>query len=208
LWKGRDDSKDQSYFLFGLQPAQLAATRMPVGELTKPEVRAVARQLGLKTHDKVESQEICFVPGQDYGRFLRDGAKVPERPGAIVNRAGQVLGEHAGIQYFTIGQREGLRLGGQKTPLYVVELQAATNRVVVGPVEDLYRSEFEIANGNWFGPVTGEVTVKIRYNHKGCPATVDGNRVRLREPQRAVTPGQAAVFYDGDLVLGGGWIVG
>lgn len=206
LRKGRDESKDQSYFLFSLKPAQLACARMPVGELTKAEVRALARKLGLKTHDKVESQEICFVPDKDYSRFLREAAKVSDRAGEIVTRAGKVLGQHAGIQHFTIGQREGLRLGGQKAPLYVVALEAASNRVVVGPVEELYRSEFEVANCNWFEEVVGECTVKIRYNHKGCSAVVEENRVRLREAQRAITPGQAAVFYRDDLVLGGGWI--
>jgi tRNA-specific 2-thiouridylase len=163
----------------------------------------------------VDSQEICFVPDKDYGRFLRDGAKLPDNKGEIVLKNGQVLGHHDGIQYFTIGQREGLRLGGQPTPLYVVALDAATNRVIVGPAEDLFRGEFEVANLNWLSidapaePL--EVTVKIRYNHKGCPAVLEragGERVRVRliEPQRAVTPGQAAVFYRDDLVIGGGWI--
>jgi tRNA-specific 2-thiouridylase len=207
LRKGRDETKDQSYFLFSLKPEQLARALMPVGELTKPEVRAIARELGLKTHDKVESQEICFVPDKDYGRFLRDVAHLPEQPGEIVTRDGRVLGTHAGIQYFTIGQREGLKLGGQKVPLYVVALEAAANRVVVGPVADLYRSEFTVTNCNWlFEERPAEVMVKIRYNHRGCAATVDGERVRLHEPQRAITPGQAAVFYRDDLVLGGGWI--
>lgn len=206
LRKGRDATKDQSYFLFSLKPEQLARALMPVGELTKPEVRAMARELGLKTHDKVESQEICFVPDKDYGRFLRDGAKLPDRPGEIVTRAGHVVGTHAGIQHFTIGQREGLKLGGQKTALYVVALDAAANRVVVGPVAETYRSEFTVTNCNWFVEVAGECRVKIRYNHKGCRAVVAGTRVRLLEPQRAVTPGQAAVFYRDDLVLGGGWI--
>jgi tRNA-specific 2-thiouridylase len=207
LWKGCDATKDQSYFLFGLTPAQLACARLPVGELTKAKVRAIARELGLKTHDKAESQEICFVPDQDYGRFLREAAQLPDRPGEIVTRAGEILGTHAGIQYFTIGQREGLRLGGLKTPLYVVALDAVRNRVIVGPAAELYRDEFALRECNWFdGPPT-ECTVKIRYNHKGCAAVVEGNRVRLREPQRAITPGQAAVFYRDDLVLGGGWIV-
>jgi tRNA-specific 2-thiouridylase len=213
LRKGRDDHKDQSYFLFGLSQEQLAHALMPVGELTKAEVRAVARKLGLKTHDKVESQEICFVPEADYGRYLRDGAKLADRPGEIVDQQGRVLGQHAGIQYFTIGQREGLKLGGQKSPLYVAALDAATNRVVVGPREALLCAEFEIERCNWIaGDPTGELMVKIRYNHRGCPATVrlvDGGRARvtLPVPQRAVTPGQAAVFYRDDLVVGGGWIV-
>jgi tRNA-specific 2-thiouridylase len=212
LRRGGDAGKDQSYFLFGLSPAQLAHAHMPVGELTKAETRMIAQELGLKTHDKVESQEICFVPGQDYGRFLRDGAHLPDAPGEIVTEAGKVVGTHTGIQYFTIGQREGLRLGGQKEPLYVVALEPATNRVVVGPRASLMCEEFAIAGCNWLAaepPFTA--TVKIRYNHKGCPAIVEQGtegrcRVRLPDPQRAVTPGQAAVFYRDELVLGGGWI--
>jgi tRNA-specific 2-thiouridylase len=207
LRKGRDSGKDQSYFLFTLRPEQLARALMPLGELTKEETRAIARQLGLKTHDKTESQEICFVPDKDYGRFLREGAKLPDRAGEIVTRDGKVVGQHDGIQYFTIGQREGLKLGGQKVPLYVVELDANTNRVIVGPAADLTRAEFEISNANWLADEPPfEAVVKIRYNHKGVRASVTGNHVRLHEPQRAVTPGQAAVFYRDDLVLGGGWI--
>jgi tRNA-specific 2-thiouridylase len=215
LRKGLDDHKDQSYFLFSLRQDQLARSLMPLGGLSKDETRAIAREMGLKTAEKVDSQEICFVPDKDYGRFLRDGAKLPDSKGEIVLKTGQVLGHHDGIQYFTIGQREGLRLGGQPIPLYVVALDAAANRVIVGPAEDLMRREFEVANLNWLAidapaePM--EVTVKIRYNHKGCAAVVErgsGERVRVRlsEPQRAVTPGQAAVFYRDDLVIGGGWI--
>ncbi len=215
LRKGLDGHKDQSYFLFSLRQDQLARSLMPLGGLSKEETRAIAKEMGLKTAEKVESQEICFVPDKDYGRFLREGAKLPDQKGEIVTRDGKVLGQHNGIQYFTIGQREGLNLGGQKVPLYVVELDAKTNRVIVGPPSELVRGEFEVANCSWlaFDELTGpiEVTAKIRYNHKGCPAVVErqsGERVRVRlsEPQRAVTPGQAAVFYRDDLVVGGGWI--
>ena len=211
LRKGCDPRKDQSYFLFTLRQDQLAKALMPVGALTKAETRAIAAQLGLKTADKAESQEICFVPDQDYGRYLREAAHLPDCPGEIVTRAGQILGTHAGIQYFTIGQREGLKLGGQPTPLYVIALDAGTNRVIVGPAADLLRREFTVANCHWqaLAPPTApiEVTVKIRYRHPGCRATVEqGTVVRLAEPQRAITPGQAAVFYQDDLVLGGGWI--
>ena len=212
LRKGRDARKDQSYFLFLLSPQQLAQALMPIGDLTKEQVRAIARREGLKTHDKAESQEICFVPGRDYSRFLRESAKLPDRAGEIVTLDDRVLGTHAGIQHFTIGQREGLRIGGQKTPLYVVELDTSRNRVIVGPREALMREEFEITGCNWLvAPPSEVVTVKIRYNHKGCRAVVERRtderwRVRLSEPQRAVTPGQAAVFYQDDRVLGGGWI--
>ncbi len=155
------------------------------------------------------------MPDKDYGRFLREGAAMPDRPGEIVTVAGQVVGSHNGIQYFTIGQREGLNLGGMSVPHYVVALEPSTNRVIVGPREGLMQSSFEVANCNWLGieepsnPV--EVVVKIRYNHAGCPATVtagaDGTaRIALSAPERAITPGQAAVFYQGDLVVGGGWI--
>ncbi len=213
LRKGRDTGKDQSYFLFSLRSHQLARVLLPLGDLDKPTTRAMAAELGLKTHDKVESQEICFVPDKDYGRFLREGAHLPNSPGEIVSADGRVLGRHDGIQYFTIGQREGLRLGGQIKPLYVVGLDPAANRVIVGPASDLMRDDFEADNCNWLVPVARplEVTVKIRYNHPGCAATVEdiGDqqvRVRLHQPQRSVTPGQAAVFYRDDLVLGGGWI--
>jgi tRNA-specific 2-thiouridylase len=215
LRKGRDDHKDQSYFLFSLRPDQLARSLMPLGDLSKEQTRAIARELNLKTYDKVESQEICFVPDKDYGRFLRDAAKVPNNKGEIVTRDGKVLGQHDGIQYFTVGQREGLNLGGQKAPLYVVELDPSRNRVIVGGVDDLMRDEFEVANCNWLAidaltePI--EVTVKPRYKHAGAVATIEPlaggrARVRLRQPQRAITPGQAAVFYQDDLIMGGGWI--
>lgn len=213
LRKGCDGHKDQSYFLFSLRQDQLARSLMPLGALSKAETRALARELGLKTADKVESQEICFVPDRDYGRFLRDAAKLPDQLGPIVTRDGRVLGTHPGVQYFTIGQREGLHLGGQTQPLYVVALDAARNRVIVGPAPDLLCSEFSVANCTWGvdAAAPGECVVKIRYNHPGTPATVHQQAdqtatVRLHEPQRAVTPGQAAVFYRDDLVLGGGWI--
>jgi len=212
LRKGVDTSKDQSYFLVRLRQEQMAHILMPLGTLTKAQVRAMAREKKLKNHDQAESQEICFVPDNDYGRFLREQARLADHPGAIVTQDGTVLGQHNGVQYFTIGQREGLRLGGQKRPLYVVALEANSNRVVVGPRETLMRDEFDVTDCHWLVPEwKGGVTVKIRYHHQGCPATVERlteGRVRVRtaEPQRAVTPGQAAVFYSDDLVLGGGWI--
>lgn len=211
LLRGRDVRKDQSYFLFSLRPEQLARAIFPLGELTKEQTRAVARKLGLKTQDKVESQEICFVPDRDYVRFLREGANVPDCEGEIVTRDGRVVGRHAGIHHFTIGQREGLGLGGQRQPLYVVALEPESNRVVVGTVGELMRSEFDVERCNWLAEPEGSLMVKIRYQHEGCAAEVerlgDGRaRVRLAQPQRAVTSGQAAVFYRGEQVVGGGWI--
>jgi tRNA-specific 2-thiouridylase len=214
LRRARDARKDQTYFLFTLRREQLARAMFPLGEMTKDEVRAIAKQIGLKTYGKEESQEVCFVPENDYRRFLRESAGITDNRGEIVTRAGNVLGHHAGIHNFTIGQREGLNLGGLPRPLYVVELDAQTNRVIVGEAADLLRDEFEVSDCVWHvaAPTDPlEVTVKPRHQHPGARAFVvslAGNRasVRLPEPQRAITPGQAAVFYRGDVVVGGGWI--
>ena len=213
LRKGRDPKKDQTYFLFSLNQEQLARAMFPLGELTKEETRAIAREIGLKTYGKEESQEVCFVPENDYRKFLRESANVVDTKGEIVTRDGKVLGQHNGIHNFTIGQREGLNLGGLPRPLYVLELDAAGNRVVVGGAEELLRSEFEVSNCVWHiePPSSLEVTVKPRHQHPGCRAVVEpdhngGARVRLPDPQRAITPGQAAVFYQDDVVVGGGWI--
>lgn len=214
LKRGRDARKDQSYFLFSLKQDQLAHARMPLGELTKDQTRSAARERGLKTADKVESMEICFVPDDDYGKFLTTSVGVPLRRGEFVNRAGQVLGHHDGVAFFTIGQRKGLRLSSPK-PLYVIGLDPVKNRVVVGDDADLDRTEFQVERCNWIAFATPapsfEALVKIRYQHAGTPATVypteqGGARVHLHATQRAITPGQACVFYDGDVVLGGGWI--
>jgi tRNA-uridine 2-sulfurtransferase len=216
LRKGLDARKDQSYFLFSLRQPQLRRALTPLGKMTKPQIREIAHSLGLKVADKIDSQEICFVPGNDYKAFLRSHLGENEfHRGEIYDVAGNFLGEHGGIELFTIGQRRGLP-GGSPQPRYVVDLDPATNRVIVGDVDDLVTEEFEIDQGNWH-PVTGsrydelECTAKIRYSHPGTRATLtrfeDGRaHVRLHDPQRAVTPGQAAVFYDGDIVLGGGWI--
>jgi tRNA-uridine 2-sulfurtransferase len=231
LRKGLDPRKDQSYFLFSLRQSQLRRALTPLGKMTKPQIREIAHSLGLKVADKVDSQEICFVPGNDYKAFLRSHLGENEfHRGEIYDVAGTFLGEHDGIELFTIGQRKGLP-GGSPRPRYVVDLDPATNRVIVGDTDDLVTAEFEIDRVNWH-PVTGmgyrnheeaagvidpgyskeiEVAVKIRYSHAGTCATLaqleDGRaHVRLHDPQRAVTPGQAAVFYDGDVVLGGGWI--
>jgi tRNA-specific 2-thiouridylase len=203
-----------------LRQPQLQRALTPLGGMSKPAIREIARSLGLKVADKVDSQEICFVPGNDYKAFLRSHLGENEfHRGGIYNLAGEFLGEHGGLELFTIGQRKGLP-GGSSQPRYVVDLDPATNRVIVGNAEDLVSEEFEIDRVNW-QPAAGvgdpghegalEVTVKIRYSHPGTRATLtpldqDRARLRLHEPQKAVTPGQAAVFYEGDIVLGGGWI--
>lgn len=221
LRKGRDPRKDQSYFLFSLRQAQLQRALCPLGAMEKTEIRAIARRLGLKTADKVDSQEICFVPGNDYKAFLRSHLGETEfHPGGIYDKEGNRVGEHEGIELFTIGQRKGLP-GGSARPRYVIDIDPETSRVIVGDAEDLITEEFEIDNALWHPSAslrTGfeadepfEANVKIRYAHPGVAAMVfpESNgtaRVRLQSPQRAVTPGQAAVCYRGDEVLGGGWI--
>jgi tRNA-specific 2-thiouridylase len=167
LRKGRDDRKDQTYFLFSLNQEQLARAMFPLGDLTKGQTRAIAKEIGLKTYGKEESQEVCFVPENDYRRFLRESANVTDVQGEIVTRDDKLLGRHNGIHNFTVGQREGLNLGGQPRPLYVIELDAMSNRVIVGPAEELLRSEFETANCVWHiveptGPM--EITVKPRHH--------------------------------------------
>jgi tRNA-uridine 2-sulfurtransferase len=215
LRKGVDPRKDQSYFLFSLRQPQLRRALTPLGTMHKPEIRKIAHSLGLKVADKIDSQEICFVPGNDYKAFLRSHLGENEfHRGEIYDVAGNFIGQHDGIELFTIGQRKGLP-GGSARPRYVVDLDPETNRVIVGDAEDLVCDEFEIDRTNWIAAELPDeavdVTVKIRYSHPGTPATVTPlenhcARIHLHEPQRAVTPGQAAVIYEGDVVLGGGWI--
>lgn len=220
LRKGRDPRKDQSYFLFSLRQEQLKHALCPLGAMSKPEIRGIARTLGLKVADKVDSQEICFVPGNDYKAFLKSHMGSGDfHPGGIFDKEGNRLADHEGIEMFTIGQRKGLP-GGSPHPLYVIDIDPETSSVIVGEAGDLTTEEFEINNALWHDRkildpgdaiASFEATVKIRYAHPGALATVtpceNGTaHVRLHEAQKAVTPGQAAVFYDGDQVLGGGWI--
>jgi len=197
LRKGIDPRKDQSYFLFSLRQAQLRRALTPLGTMSKPDIRRIARSLSLKVADKVDSQEICFVPGNDYKAFLRSHLGEGEfHRGGIYDLSGNFLAEHEGIEMFTIGQRKGLP-GGSPRPRYVVDIDAASNRVIVGEAEDLLVEEFEIERVNWSSrEATNEplpVTVKIRYSHPGTAATLiplEENRalIRLNEAQKAVTP--------------------
>jgi tRNA-specific 2-thiouridylase len=212
LMRARDRGKDQSYFLFNMPRESLASVRFPLGDLTKDEVREHARRLGLPNSDKPESQEICFVPDGDYAGFV--AARVPALPGAIVDGDGRALGEHGGVHRFTVGQRRGIGVSaGDGEPRYVVSVDALTRKVTVGPVAALERESIDVAELAWAGaPPSRELRaqVQIRHRHTPAPATVAvaGARARVRfdVPERAPAPGQAAVFYDGDTVLGGGFI--
>ena len=224
LLRGRDLSKDQSYVLFGLRREVLSRVLLPVGDFEKPAIREIARGLGLRVADKRDSQEICFVPDGDYAALVRrrqanraaesgsDDEPV-DRAGEIVTTAGEVVGHHLGIEQFTIGQRKGLGVAFGD-PRYVIELDAASRRVVIGTREELGRTELSAARANWLVDPPGgsfRCEVKIRYNSRLVPAEVtivddDRFQVRLAEPQFGVAPGQAAVCYAGDRVLGGGWI--
>jgi tRNA-specific 2-thiouridylase len=225
--RGADHAKDQTYFLFGLKQEQLARTDFPLGRYTKAQVRELARELGLPVAAKPDSQEICFVPNGDYAAFIdayfRERGIAPEKTqGEIRDTQGHVLGEHAGVHHFTVGQRRGLRIAAGE-PLYVIATEPASQRVIVGRGADLLRANLTAKDMNWVSISPGAVAtgapiraqVKIRNKHVAADATIwpignnnDATRIKISfdEPQRAVTPGQAAVLYDGDLVLGGGWI--
>jgi tRNA-specific 2-thiouridylase len=214
LARGADRRKDQSYFLFAIDRTALPLVRFPLGGLTKDAVRAMARERGLAAAERPESQEICFVPPGEQEAFVRARSPVEAlAPGPIVDTSGRRLGEHRGLAGYTVGQRRGLGLAAG-SPLYVVALDPAANTLVVGPDAGLWSRELIAAGVNWLAPERGgefRADVRIRSRHVPAAATVapvDGGawRVRFDEPQRAITPGQAAVFYDGDVVLGGGWI--
>ncbi|HBE80241.1 MAG TPA: tRNA 2-thiouridine(34) synthase MnmA [Firmicutes bacterium] len=214
LRKGIDGGKDQSYVLYGLSQDQLAHSLFPLGGFEKVKIRQMAADLGLKVADKPDSQEICFVPDQDYGRFIREYSSEAVKPGKFVDPDGNILGEHQGITNFTIGQRKGLGIAAG-VPLYVVEIRPATNEVVLSTNEDVFAKGLQASSLNWiaFSELLSprEVEVKIRYSAKPVsarvsPLTSDQIRVDFNTAQRAVTPGQAVVFYQGDLMLGGGTI--
>ena len=220
-----DGSKDQSYFLFGLTQEQLGRSMFPLGELSKSEVRGIARARKLPVAEKPESQEICFVPSGSYREFIQaylaeQGVALQSDAGEIVTSEGRIIGEHRGLYNYTIGQRKGLGLA-VGAPLYVIELDRKRNRLVVGPERELFRKRFTVRDVNWMRPPSArervEAAVKIRNKHVAAPARIDTNtrpggdgrpeaQVEFVDAQRAITPGQAAVFYDGPEVLGGGWI--
>jgi tRNA-specific 2-thiouridylase len=216
LWRARDLNKDQSYALYTLRQEQLAQTLMPLGELeSKEETRRIARELGLALADKPDSQEICFVPKEGYTRFLAERAPSAMRPGKIVDTSGRTWGMHSGIGNYTIGQRRRLP-ASNVGPLYVLALDATTNTVVVGSDQELYQSTFRVGALNWIAIEKLEdtlvVSTRVRYNSSAAPAhiwVIPGSECvecRFDAPQRAITPGQAAVFYNGDVVVGGGTI--
>ena len=214
-----DRAKDQTYFLFGLTQEQLSRTLFPLGGMTKPEVRELARKYGLALAEKPDSQEICFVPGGDYKKFIdaylaEQGDSLPDTAGELVTTDGRAIGEHTGIHNFTVGQRKGLGVA-TGSPLYVLQIKGDKHQVVVGEQENLYSQTLVTKRSNLI--LVSElaeptrVSVKIRHRHEPATATIemigaDEIVVNFDQPQRAVTPGQAAVFYDGDIVVGGGWI--
>lgn len=223
LLKGRDPQKDQSYFLFALRQDQLARAMFPLGELEKRQVREIARRHGLPVAEKAESQEICFVPDGDYVGFIERhfesvcGPQAEPDPfpgGEIVDSSGKVLRFHDGIHHYTVGQRRGLGIA-HSTPLYVIEIEPSSNRVVVGERRELGKKECTVISPNWIAfaepPTDLRAHVKIRSRHTEAPATIivlgaETLRVEFDQAQYGISPGQAAVFYDGDRVLGGGWI--
>jgi len=220
LLRAVDLAKDQTYFLFGLAQRQLARTLFPLGGFTKPQVRELARELAIPIAEKPDSQEICFVPNGDYAAFIdayfrEQGIERERTAGRLVDSAGRELGSHAGVHHYTIGQRKGLGIAAGE-PLYVIETNPATQTVVVGRGDELLGRTLRASSVNWVSiappPAPVRAHVRIRNKHVPAAATVcvedspDRVRIEFDEPQRAITPGQAAVFYDGDLVLGGGWI--
>lgn len=221
LLRAADPAKDQTYFLFGLTQEQLSRTRFPLGNMTKPQVRELARQHHLALAEKPDSQEICFVPGGDYKRFIdayldEQGERLPDTSGELVTTDGRVVGHHEGVHNFTVGQRKGLGVA-TGSPLYVININGARGQVTVGSNENLLSRKLLARQVNWIAidglPESAPMRVcaKIRHRHEPAPAVIENAPsgevlVTFDEPQRAITPGQAVVFYDGDIVVGGGWI--
>ena len=215
LWRALDPARDQSYFLYATTESQLDYLRFPLGGLPKPEVRRLAEAAGLRVAAKPDSQDICFVPDGDYARVVRAVRPEAEAPGEIVHAAnGAVLGEHRGVIHYTVGQRRGLEIGGQPEPLYVTGIDAAARRVLVGPRRLLGVGAAVLGETNRIGPVPdAPLTAKVRSLAKPVPVTLEGplgdgaaTRIRFAQPEYGVAPGQAAVLYAGERVVGGGWI--
>jgi tRNA-specific 2-thiouridylase len=216
LHRGADGDKDQSYFLFATTQEQLDFLRFPLGGMHKDETRSLAQQYGLAVADKPDSQDICFVPNGDYASVIRKIRPDAADPGEIMHIDGTVMGEHAGIINYTVGQRKGLRIGGTEAPLYVIKLDAAKKRVIVGPREALARTRFTIKDVNWLETAAAlsqrdELYVKVRSAQPPIPARItpandNGAHVELLQAYAGIAPGQACVFYDKNRVLGGGWI--
>jgi tRNA-uridine 2-sulfurtransferase len=219
LLRANDQTKDQTYFLWGLTQEQLARSEFPLGELTKQEVREIARRLAVPVAEKPESQEICFVPAGGYVRFIENylreqGSELAKESGEIVTTSGEVIGRHNGLHNYTVGQRKGLGLAAGR-PLYVAGIDRANNRLIVGEDGELRRASCEVRDVNWISfaapPERVQARVRIRNRHEPAEAAITSlgttsARIDFSEPQRAITPGQAAVFYAGERVLGGGWI--
>jgi tRNA-specific 2-thiouridylase len=206
LHKGADPRRDQSYFLYGTTREQLDFVRFPLGDLPKDEVRRIAAELGLEVATKPDSQDICFVPDGDYAGLVKKLRPETEAAGEIVDIEGRVLGRHRGVVHFTVGQRRGIEIGGQKEPLYVVRIEPEEARIVVGPRRALAVEAMRVVEWNWLGEDQREVSVKVRSLAPAVRAERDGDWVRFAQPEYGVAPGQAAVLYDGARLLGGGWI--
>ncbi len=207
LWKGRDPARDQSYFLYGTTADQLAYLRFPLGDLPKSETRRLAGEEKLKVADKPDSQDICFVPDGDYAGLVKRMRPETAAPGEIVDLEGRVLGEHPGVVHFTIGQRRGIEIGGQPEPLYVVRIDPGERRLVVGPRRALAVSAARVEGINWLAEDQGRVEAKVRSLARPVPGDWDGKWLSFASPEYGVAPGQSAVFYDGERLLGGGTIV-
>ena len=207
LHRAADPARDQSYFLFATTQHQLDYLRFPLGGMPKPHVRAIAQEMGLVVAMKPDSQDICFVPDGDYASVVRKIRPDAEVGGDIVHLDGRTLGQHKGLIHYTVGQRKGLEVGGQPVPLYVIRLDPATQRVIVGPREALAVTAARVIDANWLADIADRpVMAKVRSMSRPVPARMDGEWLRFDAPEYGVAPGQAAVLYDGDRVLGGGWI--
>ncbi|MEO5640678.1 MAG: tRNA 2-thiouridine(34) synthase MnmA [Sphingomicrobium sp.] len=206
LWRGRDPARDQSYFLYGTTADQLDFLRFPLGDLPKPEVRRLAAEAGLLIAAKPDSQDICFVPDGDYAGLVKRLRPETEAPGEIVDLAGRALGRHRGIVHFTVGQRRGIEIGGQPEPLYVIRIDPDVRRVVVGPRRALAVSRVRLEQVNWIGEGQRDVGAKVRSLARPAAARRDGELLDFANAEYGVSPGQSAVLYDGDRLLGGGTI--